>query len=187
MAEHRLVPGTVTVGILRLVCVLVAILAAIAVVFIIVASSRIRVIRLALSYVLAGDRRTILVAEVVSAIVASAAKPRPIIPVASATVDAVAAAIIHAIISIAVPITPTMMHTLVAGSKTSAVPITVSLLEQTKWTHPALIASTGAFPIFAAKVAGVVFSTFMFAFTEPIPIAILVSVLPGLRRIIAVV
>ena len=80
-----------------------------------------------------------------------------------------------------------MMHTLVAGSKTSAVPITVSLLEQTKWTHPALIASTGAFPIFAAKVAGVVFSTFMFAFTEPILIAILVSVLPGLRRIIAVV
>ena len=79
------------------------------------------------------------------------------------------------------------MHTLVAGSKTSAVPITVSLLEQTKWTHPALIASTGTIPLATAKVAGVVFSTFMFAFTEPILISILVSVLPGLRRIIAVV
>src|SRR5712692_3218947 len=132
-------------------------------VFIIVAASRIRVIRLALRYVLAGDRRTILVAEVVSAIVASAAKPRPIIPVASATVVAVATAIID------------------------AVPVTVSLLEQTKWTHPALIASARTIPLAAAKVAGVVFSTFMFAFMEPIPIAILVSVLPGLRPIIAVV
>jgi len=41
-------------------------------VFIIVAASRIRVIRLARRYVLAGDRRTILVAEIVLAY----AKPR---------------------------------------------------------------------------------------------------------------
>src|SRR5947209_10442667 len=109
-------------------------------VFIIVTSARIGIIRLAVRDVLTGNRRTILVADIVTTV---SSEPGLVIPIA--------AAIINADVIVSVAIAPTPLNILVASLKSCSVPFAVAKPEEASRPHPGLIATAGAFPFSATK------------------------------------